>query len=145
MNWQKKKSSGIMYIKNWLILSYCRYHIHYAAVLYIFFLEISYLCISVFVTLTHCYVRNVTGEIDQPLLRCCLISGNEWPKITLTIATGKLQSQNWKVLVILEFFLSEELFCLYMPKFFKKCRGIPVCIIKLIMFCNSLQVKKNKY
>ena len=142
---KKKKSSGIMYIKNWLILSYCRYHIHYAAVLYIFFLEISYLCISVFVTLTHCYVRNVTGEIDQPLLRCCLISGNEWPKITLTIATGKLQSQNWKVLVILEFFLSEELFCLYMPKFFKKCRGIPVCIIKLIMFCNSLQVKKNKY
>lgn len=71
----------------------CRCHIHYAAVLYIFFLEISYLCISVFVTLTHCYVRNVTGEIDQPLLRCCLISGNEWPKITLTIATGKLKSK----------------------------------------------------
>jgi len=120
---KKKKSSGIMYIKNWLILSYCRYHIHYAAVLYIFFLEISYLCISVFVTLTHCYVRNVTGEIDQPLLRCCLKLGNEWPKITLTIATGKLQSQNWKVLVILEFFLSEELFCLYMPKFFKNVEG----------------------
>lgn len=72
-----EKGSGIMYVKNWLILSYCRSHIHYAAVLYIFFLEISYLCISVFVTLTHCYVRNVTGEIDQPLLRCCHISWNE--------------------------------------------------------------------
>lgn len=71
------KGSGIMYVKNWLILSYCRSHIHYAAVLYILFLEISYLCISVFVTLTHCYVRNVTEEIDQPLLRCCHISWNE--------------------------------------------------------------------
>lgn len=41
----------------------------------------------------------------------------------LTIATAKLQSQNWKVLFVLEFFLSKELFYLYMPKFFKNVEG----------------------
>lgn len=116
--WIGRKGSGIMYIKNWLMLSYCRSYIHYAAVLYIFFLEISYLCISVFVTLTHCYVRNVTGEIDQPLLRCCHISWNEWLKsfeaLLLESSNSKLEGfiHSW-------IFPSKELFYLYMAKIFK--------------------------
>lgn len=118
-----EEGSGIMYIKNWLILSYCRYHIHYAAVLYIFFLEISYLCISVFVTFNTSLCGNVTGKIDRPLWRCRRVSWNGWPETILTIATGTLQSQSWKVLFILEFVLSKELFYLYMPKFFKDVEG----------------------
>lgn len=112
------KGSGIMYVKNWLILSYCRSHIHYAAVLYILFLEISYLCISVFVTLTHCYVRNVTEEIDQPLLRCCHISWNEWLK---SFEASLLQSSKSKLEGFIHswIFPSEELFYLYTAKFFK--------------------------
>lgn len=132
------KGSGIMWVKNWLMLSYCRSHIHYAAVLYILFLEISYLCISVFVTLTHCYVRNVTGEIDQPLLRCCHIAWNEWLK---SFEALLLENSNQKVLFILGFFLLKSSSIHTWLSSLKMWRT-PVCGIKLIMFCYSLQVNK---
>lgn len=129
-----------MYVKNWQILSYCRSHIHYAAVLYIFFLEISYLCISVFVTLTHCYVRNVTEEIDQPLLRCCHISWNEWLK---SFEASLLESSKSKLEGFIHswIFPSEELFYLYTAKFFKDVED--TCLQnKADHVCYSLQVNK---
>lgn len=110
------KGSGIMWVKNWLMLSYCRSYIHYAAVLYILFLEISYLCISVFVTLTHCYVRNVTGEIDQPLFKVLSYSLEWMIKIIWSIASEKFKLEGF---IHSWIFPSKELFYSYMAKFFK--------------------------